>query len=89
MDDHWRLAVALVVRMEEGTWERTAWRLGYQGGAAVTSLILRTLGCRPTDLERRPAFGLGAVGRRLEALVGSQTAGEKRADRTDALRSQR
>ena len=70
MNDLWRTLLAVILHMEEGCWEKAAWRLGFSGGAGLNALFRRSLGCRPRDLGYMPGSGL----KRIEVfLIGGIT----------------
>jgi AraC-like DNA-binding protein len=63
LNDCWLLLLAVVVRLEERSWEGVAWRLRYSGEPGVNALFRRVTQMSPTRFE---ASGRGGLGGRLE-----------------------
>ncbi len=67
--DGWRIFLAIVLRLEHGSWERAAFYLGFEGASGLTSLSYRTLGSSPRGLEREPCLGLARAKEHIFALL--------------------
>ena len=72
--DAWRVGLALVLRMELGTWDGAARELGLTGGAGLTALVRRAMGCLPRDLGEDWGPGLRVAEARLAGLLSGKAA---------------
>jgi len=71
--DGWRIVLAIILRLEYGSWERAAFHLGFKGASSLTSLSHRTLGSSPRALEREPCAGLARANKHLFSLLTDST----------------
>ncbi len=67
--DAWRVALAVALRLEQGSWEQAAWALGYEGASGLTALAERVLGASPRRLGREPGRWLDLAEEALTAEV--------------------
>lgn len=71
--DAWRLVLALVVRMELGSWDGAARELGMRGGTGLAA-VRRALGHSPKELAGDWGRGLGAAEGHLANLLPGEGA---------------
>ena len=67
--DSWRMVLGVVHRMEEGSWERAAFMLGFETCSALTALAKRSIGASPRGLESSPDLGLSLAAGSLMASL--------------------
>jgi hypothetical protein len=75
LNDRWHALLAVVVWLEEPTWERVALRMEYASGTGINALFHRVTGMSPTKFEGSGMSGLGwrlGACRRVFPLEGAE-----------------
>lgn len=75
--DAWRMACAVVLRLDTGTWERAALLLGFASVSGLSALARRSIGSGLRQLEGSPGCGLDRAICHLMGLLRAEQPGEK------------